>query len=207
MTKRKSEFVTLTCPICNKDFEVVRNKRSKRKYCSYACSDEAKRIAYKGRTFVFHKLDLEKEKEICNLYTENLMPAVDIAPQFDVSIATIIRVVRKYRIERSPSEAALLCRKQHEDIYKEADAKRVGKNVGENNARYKNGSGKWSDNVLTRDAYTCQICGLTDKEIVQAHHVIPKSVDKSKRFDVDNGIALCPNCHVREHNRLRIKEE
>ena len=207
MTPRKSTMVTLTCPICEQDFEVVRNKRSKRKYCSYGCSNEAKHRTYIGRTFSFHKLSLDKGKEICELYVDKLMPTTEIAPVYNVSVTTVTRVLRKYKVERTPSEAALLRMRQHADLFAKSNAKKRGLKVGKKSELYKNGSGSWSSNVLKRDGYKCQVCGLIDKEIVQAHHIIPKSIDKTKEYDVDNGITLCPNCHVREHNRLRIKEE
>lgn len=202
MTARKSTMVTLTCPICNRDFDIVRRNRSKRKYCSRECSGEAKHQQYKGRYFHFHKLNDEKEKEICSLYTDKLMTAQSIAPLFDVSTGTIIRVVRKHHIERSTHEAAMLRCKSHPEVIARAAKKKLGMFVGEKSPRYKNGSGMWSTNVLIRDNYTCQDCGLHEPEILEVHHIVSKQVAPEKQFDLDNGITLCPNCHKRRHIQI-----
>lgn len=195
-------MVTLTCPVCNKDYEVVRRYRSKRKYCSKACSGEAKKLLYKGRYYHFNKLDNEKEADICRLYKDELMPANTIAPLFDVCTATIVRVIRKYHIERTPSQAAYLRVKQHPDIVASVAAQKIGKFCGNKSVRYKNGSGMWTVNIFKRDGYTCQDCGLHEPEIIEAHHIISKKEAPEKQYDLDNGVTLCPNCHKRRHIQL-----
>ena len=53
--------------------------------------------------------------------------------------------------------------------------------------------------TLERDNYTCQGCGLTDKEITQVDHVIPARVDPNKYLKLSNLQCLCPNCHARKN--------
>jgi len=55
---------------------------------------------------------------------------------------------------------------------------------------YKN----WRRSVFEGDDYTCQICGMRGGYL-HADHIVPFSVDKSKRFDIDNGRTLCVTCH------------
>ena len=50
----------------------------------------------------------------------------------------------------------------------------------------------WQNNVKVRDE-VCQVCGSSHQ--LEAHHIIPKSQDPSKKYDVDNGISLCIDCH------------
>lgn len=202
MTRRKSTLVTLVCPICFRDFEVVRSNRGKRKYCSQSCSSEAKKVLYKDRYFHFHKLDEIKEKEICSLYVEKEMPASRIAPLFNVSNATITRVIRKHHVERSVSEASILRVKQHPEIVIQANQKKIGRFCGTKSARYTNGSSMWQKNIFERDGYKCQDCGLYEPEIVEAHHVVPKKIAPELEFDLTNGITLCPNCHKRRHVQI-----
>lgn len=57
---------------------------------------------------------------------------------------------------------------------------------------------RWRLNVLERDSYTCQECGQEGGELV-AHHIVPKSEDESRVFDVDNGKTVCRYCHYRIH--------
>jgi len=52
--------------------------------------------------------------------------------------------------------------------------------------------------VLIRDNYTCQICGLRDVEIIQVDHIKPKSIFPELRLDLDNLMTMCPNCHARK---------
>lgn len=55
----------------------------------------------------------------------------------------------------------------------------------------------WKRNVKERDNYICQICGKYLKDTPRschAHHILPKRM-KGMRWDVNNGIVLCPNHH------------
>lgn len=55
----------------------------------------------------------------------------------------------------------------------------------------------WKQNVLSRDNYICQRCGSKDNLV--AHHIKPFAVNKELRFDINNGITLCQNCHKEVH--------
>jgi len=57
---------------------------------------------------------------------------------------------------------------------------------------------KWKKAVLLRDNLTCQVCG--SKKKLQAHHINSGSYFPELRYDVDNGITLCRNCHSHFHN-------
>lgn len=54
----------------------------------------------------------------------------------------------------------------------------------------------WRKQIFLRDGFHCQKCGTNRR--LEAHHKIPLSVDKSKAFDLDNGITLCRTCHMKE---------
>lgn len=53
---------------------------------------------------------------------------------------------------------------------------------------------KWRISVFERDNYTCQSCGVRNKEL-RAHHLDGYHWAKDKRIDVDNGVTLCYRCH------------
>lgn len=57
----------------------------------------------------------------------------------------------------------------------------------------------WKKSVLERDNYICQQCGSKGNLIV--HHIKPFSIDKEARFDINNGITLCQNCHKEVHQK------
>lgn len=59
-----------------------------------------------------------------------------------------------------------------------------------NQSEYRN----WRKSVFERDNYTCQCCGERG-EILHAHHIKNFSNHEDKRFDINNGITLCKDCH------------
>jgi len=60
---------------------------------------------------------------------------------------------------------------------------------------------KWRINIYKKDKYKCQICGkhCGRKDII-AHHIKSFSEYPELRFDENNGITLCRNCHAKIHN-------
>lgn len=65
-----------------------------------------------------------------------------------------------------------------------------------NRYRYK----KWRSDVLKRDNYTCQSCGLRGGKLT-AHHIKAWAEYPDSRYDVDNGLTLCCPCHDQIHGR------
>lgn len=55
---------------------------------------------------------------------------------------------------------------------------------------YKN----WRQFIFERDDYTCQMCNNKGKYL-EAHHIKKFNNFPELRFDLNNGITLCKNCH------------
>lgn len=51
----------------------------------------------------------------------------------------------------------------------------------------------WRGCVLKRFEYKCVVCSQT--KLPNCHHIIPEHVFVSMRYDVDNGVILCPSHH------------
>lgn len=68
----------------------------------------------------------------------------------------------------------------------------------------------WRLAVFERDNFTCQNCnkksGQGKRIYLHAHHLEHFSESARKRFEVDNGITLCKDCHILKHPHL-IKRE
>lgn len=62
----------------------------------------------------------------------------------------------------------------------------------------------WKVAVFARDNYTCQECGLRSGNgngyiHLQAHHIKSFINYPLLRFDIDNGLTLCRDCHYEVH--------
>ena len=53
----------------------------------------------------------------------------------------------------------------------------------------------WRDKVYSKDWYTCQCCGRYNNIEKNAHHIDNFSNNTELRFDENNGICLCKECH------------
>ena len=78
---------------------------------------------------------------------------------------------------------------------------------GKDNPKWKGGrSGYLSKQVKIRDNYTCQICGLRDIEIMEVDHIKPKIEFPELKYEINNLMTLCQNCHRRRtNNYLKIR--
>lgn len=58
---------------------------------------------------------------------------------------------------------------------------------------------KWRLDIFKRDNFTCVECGKRDRTI-EAHHIKPQSENPELRYEIDNGITLCHECHKQTDN-------
>lgn len=63
------------------------------------------------------------------------------------------------------------------------------------NAKIRNSDeyANWRISIFQRDKHTCQCCG--NKHKLEAHHILNFSSNEHLRFDINNGITLCHDCH------------
>jgi hypothetical protein len=57
----------------------------------------------------------------------------------------------------------------------------------------------WRRAVIERDEHTCQRCGRQGT-LLHAHHIKPWEEHPDVRYDVNNGVTLCPSCHRHMHH-------
>jgi len=87
--------------------------------------------------------------------------------------------------------------------------------TGKNHSNYKEdsrrkdrrgGANRWTNNVYNRDSYTCQKCKASGtKVILNAHHI--KSIEHypKLKWNLDNGITLCLDCHHKVHGYTKFE--
>lgn len=63
----------------------------------------------------------------------------------------------------------------------------------------------WREGVFEYFDYTCDLCGDRGGKL-NAHHIVPYSIDEALRVDPDNGVALCVVCHKKIHSDIPVKE-
>lgn len=66
-------------------------------------------------------------------------------------------------------------------------------------------SDKWREQIYERDNYTCQCCNKKSIGNIVAHHLDGYHWCEEGRYDVDNGITLCVNCHKVFHKIYGVK--
>lgn len=62
---------------------------------------------------------------------------------------------------------------------------------------------EWRRVVFERDHYTCRHCGDNRGGNLNAHHIKGFSAFPDLRYELDNGITLCEECHEEVHRKER----
>ncbi|MDS7057032.1 HNH endonuclease [Klebsiella pneumoniae] len=73
-----------------------------------------------------------------------------------------------------------------------------GKDAYDDKYRNSNEYSEWRLAVFKRDNYICQCCKLTGLKL-NAHHIFNFATHKDIRYDIENGITMCEECHRRFH--------
>lgn len=64
---------------------------------------------------------------------------------------------------------------------------------------------EWRHNVYCRDSFICQICGTNMSGVFNAHHLYNWADYPELRYDINNGVTLCENCHTLFHKEYGWK--
>ena len=109
------------------------------------------------------------------------------------------------------------------NVRKKISESKIGKKnpmyhkYGKKNPNYKNGESnirkllwgrceytEWRNKVFKRDNFTCQIYRNNKGGNLNAHHIKNFKDYPKLRYDINNGITLCEECHIRIHKKLKI---
>lgn len=65
----------------------------------------------------------------------------------------------------------------------------------------------WSKAIKIRDKFSCQYCFRTNEEVrVESAHIFGR-INRSTRWDLENGVCLCHDCHRNYDEHLRLHDE
>jgi hypothetical protein len=174
-------------------------------------------------------MQIEIEKELLNsLYWGNQYSLKMISELCNITVSSIYRMMIEYNIERrSRKESHIYKRKPTSGAFKKGhisffkgktslEDSRIPHgethgmwknnstllNYGKNGRRLKQGylEKKWRKQVYLRDNYICQICKQRGTYL-NAHHIKSWKEYPDERFNINNGITLCSNCHILIHKK------
>jgi len=188
---KKEEII---CQFCNEKFMGIKG----RKYCSYNCSHSSRKIIIKHICLICNK-SFETQKwnnstKYCSFKCKSKAQSSNIiAINCDNCNKSFNR--KEHLITRSLNH--FCCKKCSDEYHK-------GLNHYEwkeflHDKHIKLALKQWSILIKERDKYICKSCGETNKKMLEAHHIIPKSLKPELIYDINNGITLCLECHLKEH--------
>lgn len=176
------------CEYCGKEIEVLpfRNNRSKHHFCSVDCYDNWQKESgwNKGINHVNYAERYEIKCSYCgevlppmtqhqiNMYKHHFCTNKDCLFKW--------RKLHSPKGENHPRYNPNLTNEDRED---------------RRNSPYYN---EWIRQIYKKDGYVCRCCGKNSG--FNAHHLNGYNWDKEHRFDVNNGITLCEDCHKEFHS-------
>lgn len=173
--KAKTKRVKLICAYCGKEFYVKESKANVRKHCSQKCYD----LARKEKSWELASEIVQVKCDCCGAILEK----------------SKVRLTQNnfcsYECMGNWMRGNLVAEK--------ARGWKGGKSQErpkvQNTIQYKN----WRMQVFERDGFSCIICGQVGGEL-NAHHIKPWKDNIDLRFDINNGITLCEDCHKKIHS-------
>ncbi len=188
------KIVKKNCIYCNINFL----GSTHRKYCGYKCSKDARKkrvsLICQNCNKEFEVQEWSKNSKFCSMDCKVKSQTSDMIKVTCDNCSKEFKR-KEYKLKNGKHK---FCSKKCSDTF----------NTGSNHYEWKEhlhdknlklALKQWSLKIKERDGYTCQLCGETNKSILEAHHMKHKSKFPELQFDFNNGITLCLNCHVLQH--------
>lgn len=220
---KSCERILVVCDYCDEEYSVVWHHRMSSlnntpvkkdccKKCSYKKVSENNLIKYGVANVMQVPEFYDSQKESCfkTLGCENPFQSETIKEKISKTM------LEKYGKE-SFTQTELYLEKKKETClnrYGCDDFMRLPKYrkmfTGENSPRWKGGIHderwdrlqpkykEWRDSVYKRDSFICKKCNIHPKYL-ECHHILNWKDNVSSRYDVDNGITFCRDCHIEFH--------
>lgn len=169
----KKGLVEKRCKYCGKIFFVKPSRAKRAKYCSHECYWKAlRRGDYK---IGFHGPHSEESRKKMSEAHKGKTLSKEHREKISLALKG-----RKMGAENPAWKGGISPLRNRRDIRKKEK--------------------EWAKKVYERDNYTCQKCGKHGGRL-NAHHIYGFYEYPELRFNVNNGITLCPSCHAKFHHK------
>lgn len=187
----KNALLTKVCLVCGISFTTYFERQAT---CSLVCGNKAK----------------EKKQ---------LLVCINCNKEYTVIPSTIYWANKRRQVNNFCSKDCMYTYYQGENHYSWVKDRTQLKDP-HNTIRWSKQMIDWRKDIYTRDNYTCQMCDNRSTKnnvvLLNAHHIVRFSDNERLRFDTNNGITLCEDCHkltygkeqdFEEHFKDKIKEK
>lgn len=184
------------CLYCNNTYSGIKNS----KYCEWKCSKDARKIS-------IHKNCIYCDKEIVVQNWNKDTKYCSVCCKGKDDAAKILNLTctfckkeferKDFKVYRNKSGNSFCSKSCADQFNKGSNHYEWKEHLHDKNIKL--AFKQWAVKIKERDGYTCQLCGETNKTILEAHHMKHKSKFPELQFDFNNGITLCLRCHALQH--------
>jgi len=168
-------------------FDMFKNSKSISKKCA-KCQD--------SNSYTYEDIKVLLEKEKCTLLSKEYIVGV---PLEYVAQCGHIKHTQLLKFNQGQGRMCSKCARPKGEQHHRYNSSLTDEDRFKNRDLWE--SKQWRIAVYDKDKYTCQKCGDSKGNNLNAHHISGWNIDKDKRFDVSNGITLCKECHNDFHVR------
>lgn len=195
----RSEYslVELNCEQCGNAFE-VRKFNSDRQYCSTDC--QYKSMEKENPTVICEncgdEYSVKPSEEDRTRFCSRKCAGAGITPDFDKEEVTLTCAWCNEEFKTYPYRegVAVTCSWECRAEYLSDEMRESDPDIRKTK-EYRD----WRNEVLSGHE-SCVECD--NEQRLYAHHIVPISECKEKATDVDNGVALCKDCHAEKHPEI-----